>query len=102
MSYYDLRNDNQTGSNFVPIKIGNNAVTSIDANGLQFWPNPVRGVLYCSNPSNESVFFQVYALDGKLIQEGNIQPGLNTLQLELLPGMYMMKTPQSLLKFIFD
>ena len=102
VSYYDLRNDNQTGSNFVPIKIGNNALTSIDANGLQFWPNPVRGVLYCSNPSNESVFFQVYALDGKLIQEGNIQPGLNTLQLELLPGMYMMKTPQSLLKFIFD
>lgn len=102
VSYYDLRNDNQTGSNFVPIKIGNNALTSIDANGLQFWPNPVQGVLYCNNPSNQSVLFQVYALDGKLIQEGNIQPGLNTLQLELLAGMYMMKTPQSLLKFIFD
>lgn len=100
VSYHDLRNDNQTGSNLVPIKIGNNAVNNIDANGLQFWPNPVCGVLNCSNPSNESVFFQVYALDGKLIQEGSMQPGLNILQLELLPGMYLMKTPQSKFKFI--
>lgn len=99
-SYFDLRNDNLLGSNLVPIKIGANESFQTNSDQLHFWPNPVEGILNCNNPSNETIAFEICALDGVIIQNGNLKSGLQSLPIGLVAGIYFLKTPKGSYKFV--
>ena len=100
VSYFDLRNDNLLGSNLVPIKIGANESFQTNSNQFHLWPNPVDGILNCNNPSNETIAYEICALDGVAIQNGNLKPGIQSLPIELVTGIYFLKTPAGACKFV--
>lgn len=100
VSYFDLRNDNLLGSNLVPIKIGANESFQTNSNQFHLWPNPVDGILNCNNPSNETIAYEICALDGVAIQNGNLKPGIQSLTIELVTGIYFLKTPAGACKFV--
>lgn len=100
VSYFDLRNDNLLGSNLVPIKIGANESFQTYSNQFHLWPNPVDGILNCNNPSNETIAYEICALDGVAIQNGNLKPGIQSLPIELVTGIYFLKTPAGACKFV--
>ncbi len=100
VSYFDLRNDNLLGSNLVPIKIGANESFQTNSNQFHLWPNPVDGILNCNNPSNETIAYEICALDGVAIQNGNLKPGVQSLPIELVTGIYFLKTPAGACKFV--
>ena len=100
VSYFDLRNDNFLGLNLVPIKIGANESFQTYSNQFHLWPNPVDGILNCNNPSNETIAYEICALDGVAIQNGNLKPGIQSLPIELVTGIYFLKTPAGACKFV--
>ena len=100
VSYFDLRNDNLLGSNLVPIKIGANESFQTYSNQFHLWPNPVDGILNCNNPSNETIAYEICALDGVAVQNGNLKPGIQSLTIELVTGIYFLKTPAGACKFV--
>ena len=96
ISFYDLRNDNLLGSNLVPIKIGVSEIYAFDTIQLNFWPNPIDGILNCHNMTNENISYQILNLDGSIMQEGILKTGKQSLELDFATGVYFLKTHQTL------
>ncbi len=58
------------------------------------WPNPVNGTLSVDNGNRESLFIdmKIFDMAGKLLQQENLQPGVNTMNVnQLNRGIYILK-----------
>ncbi len=64
-------------------------INNIKSNILKIYPNPCTSVLYIE--ANKNSKYTVYSLTGKLVQSGNLNSGLNTINIDnLANSMYLI------------
>lgn len=102
VSYFDLRNDNLLGENLVPVKIGANESLQSNLVQLYIWPNPVAEILNCNNPLKTPMDYEIYSLDGAMIQNGKLKSGVQSLPIGLNAGIYFIKATVGTYKFVVE
>lgn len=81
-----------------------NVVLSVSEDQLlniQLYPNPVKSELSIVNPSNEILNYEIHAMSGGLVSQGNLGSGVTKLNVERLEnGVYLLKTNQTSIRKI--
>lgn len=77
------------------VKVGQCNTSGLDLTGSYFisvYPNPVSDVLYITLNENKVAVFNLYTLDGRLVQSDELEPGRNTVSVAALtPGVYTLQ-----------
>lgn len=94
VSYFDMRNDNFLGQNLVPLKIGANAMT-LQKLGFKVWPNPFKELFFIESQSAEPTSYSIFTIDGRVLQQGMLLPGANSIHTSLSAGIYGVKIGNS-------
>ncbi|AZA82915.1 peptidase M1 [Chryseobacterium lactis] len=75
------------------------SVSSVKKEEFALYPNPAKNELYLKG-LNKATEFSIHAIDGKLIRQGNYQPGKSIGISELVPGTYILTIKEKNIKFI--
>ncbi len=69
------------------------SVPSIDIPGVTVYPNPVVSTMFIDGLSQEANF-SIFALDGRLVKKGSVQPGQSISVDGLSRGLYLLQLKQ--------
>ena len=60
---------------------------------LRAWPTPAQDQVCVSVPASQRGTYMLFASSGRIVQQGALQPGVNTIALAHLPaGIYVLRT----------
>ncbi|WP_292008545.1 M1 family aminopeptidase [Chryseobacterium sp.] len=75
------------------------STTSFESDPFTVYPIPARNDIHVKGLKKEEEFV-IYALDGKLLKKGKINPGKSVGITELIPGIYILKIKNKNIKFL--
>lgn len=67
-----------------------NSITESEKTKLSVFPNPSSSPVTFVN-ADKNLPYEVYDMQGRMIQEGNLQPGTNSIILNEAKGIYLLK-----------
>lgn len=70
------------------------SITELEAQGLNIFPNPSSGEFVIENEAGEILNAQLYSISGALIQNLSVNPGRNSINLNVENGMYLLSIEQ--------
>ncbi len=89
VNYYDLRNEDLFYTNYIPVKIIDDAsIDQLEGDNLLIYPNPFNDQFKIDGISINGAA-NVIDLNGKIVWEGELKVGSSSLQLNLKPGVYV-------------
>ncbi len=82
-------------ANFLCSNLG---ISEVNQTKLTLYPNPNNGTFKVD--SKDAAAYQIYDINGRLMKEGVLKNGQNSIQTQLPKGLYIFKSKQSTSKII--
>ncbi len=90
VNYYDLRNEDLFYTNYIPVKIIDDAsIDQVESNNLLIYPNPFNDQIRIDEVSIKGDA-NIVDLTGKIVWQGKFNKGTNAVQLYVKPGIYVL------------
>ena len=100
VNYYDLRNENLLYTNYIPVSIiDDTGLETFSSNKLSIYPNPFREEIVIDKVKKRGSA-SITDLNGKIVWDGTLEVGENTIRLNLDQGVYLLKYQSQQYKLI--
>lgn len=76
-----------------------NGIEETEKTKLFVYPNPSNGPVSFIN-ADKNMPYEIYDLQGRIVQQGKLQPGTNSIILYEAKGMYLLKAGNSTVKLV--